>query len=262
MQNDKSRTDPGSEPSPRSWNPILKKPEGLEENSVLGILGRFFSILGAIRLRRISTKRFLSFHLVPQEEKSPPPEFHRRLSTSSPKGLLPGEGPLIEKRDGSREPPNLEVQHPSQSQISHEFPQLSHGGVDRRSNREILLSVERDSKEKVFLAGSREPTLADLFLFAGFRKEVAELRIHLAQDPQFEFGKFPILFEVLRSLENTVPPLDLDTAEEKRTSRTDTPEPGENTTSSDPNLVQGDHRARSPESPSPGTTGETEGERR
>jgi hypothetical protein len=169
---------------------------------------------------------------------------------------------LIEKRDGSREPPNLEVQHPSQSQFSHEIPQLSHGGVDRRSNREILLSVERSSSEKGFLAGSREPTLEELRTQEKFREEVRELRVYLAQDAQFEFGNFPILFELLREMEKQFLQLPPGTLWDQSPSRTDTPEPGEKSPLSIPNPVQGDLPDRSPESPSPGTTGESEGERR
>jgi hypothetical protein len=121
--------------------------------------------------------------------------------------------------------------------------------------------VERISKEKVFLAGSREPTPAERTDWEYYRKEVEELRILLAQDPHEKFLFQGILMGVLAgvyrdlSLFSMISRLVLPAG-------TDTPEPGENTTSSDPKPVQVDVPDGPPESPSPGTTGELEGERR
>jgi hypothetical protein len=252
-----ARTEPSS--APKTQYPIfIKKPEGLEENSFLGILGRVFERLRATRIHRKGSFPFLVIELVPKVQQSPPPRFQRNLSTSSPKGLLSREL-STGLRDSSRELASTEVHQPSQSRISHEIPQLSHGGVEWRPRTEFFLSVERDSKEEVSLAGSREPTSEEKQDFVFLREEVRDLEVELAQYSSKR--KFPFSFGVL-----AVASRDFTTFLRIRRllfpSETDTPDPSEETTPSSPNLVQGEHSTVSPTSPSPGTTGELEGERR
>ena len=152
MNEPSPRADPGSAP-PGQYRIFIRNTEGLEENSVIQILGRTLELLGAIRISRKGSLPFFGIKLIPKAQESPPPGFRLKPSTSSSKGLL-SEKTSIGLRDSSRELASTEVHHPSQSRITHEIPQSSHGGVDRRSNRDILLSVERSSMEKRFLAGS------------------------------------------------------------------------------------------------------------
>jgi hypothetical protein len=114
--------------------------------------------------------------------------------------------------------------------------------------------------EKVSFAGSREPTpLWKETELEKLRKEAVDLRVLLAG---YSIQDFPILVRFLRLVSEEPRSLFWYSYKDFYQGGTDTPDPGEETISLDPNPVQGDAHDASPESPSPGTTGETEGERR
>ena len=263
MKNEEeARADPGSELQPPARpGTLLNWDPSPAQNDLFGVLGRLLNGLRRARLERLGAIPFFSFKLIPKPKESPPPYLEGILSRARAKGLLSGEDRVsTEGRVSSRELANTPIHLPSQSQISHEFPQLSHGGVDRRSNRDILLSVERSLSEKVSFAGSREPTpLWKETELEKLRKEAMDLRILLAG---YSSQDFPILLRFLQVVSETPMAFFWYSYKDFRQGGTDTPDPGEETISLDPNPVQGDAHGASLESPSPGTTGETEGERR
>jgi len=254
-----ARTDPGPAPSKQGYGIILKDPEGLESNTPIAVLGRTIKFLRSTWLIRKETFPFFSIKFVPEKQESPPPLRQRVVSSSVPKGLLPSETSIPETRDSSRELASNQVHLPSQSQISHEFPHISPQVSDRRSNRDILLSVEWSLNSREFLAGSREPTPEEYFDWESLREEVRDLQIQVAQDPDSKL--FPISFGILTVVSTDLPSF-LRISRRLFSSGTDTPEPGENPLDSNPNPIQGGATEASPESPSRGETGETEGERR
>jgi len=259
VKNEPFRTDPGSEPSKQPSGQIPKVGFEPEDLGLLPAVGRKLRTLGRKRLRIVFSRRLFFIYSVPEVQKSLPPVRERGPSIPLAKAFPSDEIGGTETRDGSREPAK-QIHLPSHSQITHEIPQLSHGGVERRSNREILLSVERSLSEKVSLAGSREPTpLWKETELEKLRKEAMELRVLLAG---ISVQDFPILTRFLRLVSENPRTFFWYSYKDFYQGETDTPDPGEEAPLSGPDPVQGDHHGRSPASPSPGTTGELEGERR